>query len=64
MDACGGAAVAIIGHGNEEVIRATTVQMMKVSYVHTLSYTTDSAENLAKALLAGNKCTSDSFQFD
>jgi len=56
IDACGGAAVAIIGHGNEEVIQATTAQMMKVSYVHTLSYTTDSAEDLAKCLLDGNSC--------
>jgi 4-aminobutyrate aminotransferase-like enzyme len=56
MDACGGAAVAIIGHGNEEVIKAAMKQMMKVSYVHTLSYTTDAAENLANLLLEGNTC--------
>lgn len=51
LDACGGAAVAIIGHGNEEVIQATITQMTKVSYVHTLAYTTDSAEDLAKCIL-------------
>lgn len=57
IDACGGAAVAIIGHGNAEVVAATTAQMQKVSYVHTLSYTTASAENLARCLLEGNPCT-------
>lgn len=51
LDGCGGAAVAVIGHGNEEVIQATLTQMRKVSYVHTLSYTTDSAEDLADFIL-------------
>ncbi|OKL59801.1 hypothetical protein UA08_04956 [Talaromyces atroroseus] len=52
LDACGGAAVAIIGHGNAEVIAATVEQMQKVSYVHTMSYTTSSAEKLATLLLS------------
>ncbi|KAF2493742.1 putative adenosylmethionine-8-amino-7-oxononanoate aminotransferase [Lophium mytilinum] len=51
LDGCGGAAVAIIGHGNEEVMAATVAQMQKVSYVHTLSYTTSSAEDLADLIL-------------
>lgn len=51
LDGCGGAAVAIIGHGNQEVIADTMAQMQKVSYVHTLSYTTDSAEGLAHCIL-------------
>ena len=51
LDACGGAAVAILGHGNEEVISATLTQMRRVSYVHTLVYTTDCAEDLAKCVL-------------
>lgn len=51
LDACGGAAVAIIGHGNGEVLKATAAQMAKVSYVHTGTYTTDSAEDLAKCIL-------------
>ncbi|CAH0000077.1 unnamed protein product [Clonostachys byssicola] len=51
LDACGGAAVAIIGHGNDEVAQAALDQMRQVSYVHTLSYTTDSAENLARSIL-------------
>ena len=51
LDGCGGAAVAVIGHGNEEVMHAAMAQMRKVSYVHTLSYTTDAAENLASFIL-------------
>jgi adenosylmethionine-8-amino-7-oxononanoate aminotransferase len=51
LDACGGAAVAIIGHGNEEIIEATAKQMAKVSYVHTLAYRTDAAEDLARCIL-------------
>ncbi|KAF7562062.1 hypothetical protein G7046_g2075 [Stylonectria norvegica] len=51
LDACGGAAVAVIGHGNEEVIGAVAAQMARVSYVHTLAYTTESAEELARCIL-------------
>ncbi|CAK7231308.1 mitochondrial inner membrane protein required for protein import [Sporothrix bragantina] len=51
LDACGGAAVAILGHGNTEVAAAVTEQMSKVSYVHTLSYGTNSSENLARCIL-------------
>lgn len=57
LDGCGGAAVAIIGHGNQEVIAATTAQMQKVCYVHTLSYTTDAAEDLATMLLNNPQST-------
>lgn len=59
LDGCGGAAVAIIGHANQEVINAATLQMQKVSYVHTLSYTTDSAENLASCILERRQGTFD-----
>lgn len=54
IDACGGAAVAILGHGNQEVVAAAAKQMSQVSYVHTGSYTTGSAEDLAHMLLDGN----------
>lgn len=54
LDACGGAAVAVIGHGNEEVIRAMAEQALAVAYVHTMSYTTRAAENLA-TLLVGHR---------
>jgi adenosylmethionine-8-amino-7-oxononanoate aminotransferase len=51
LDACGGAAVAILGHGNSEVIGATMAQMQKVSYIHTVSYTPEPAEDLAQLLV-------------
>lgn len=54
MDACGGAAVACIGHGNEEVLAAVQRQMSTgVSYLHSLTYTTDAAEKLAHHLIDG-----------
>ncbi|KIW46434.1 uncharacterized protein PV06_02106 [Exophiala oligosperma] len=54
LDACGGAAVACLGHGNEEVLRAVTAQMSSgVSYLHSLTYTTSAAEELAHALVDG-----------
>ncbi|KAK5989504.1 putative aminotransferase [Cladobotryum mycophilum] len=51
IDACGGAAVAVIGHGNLEVQEAVMQQFSSVAYVHTLAYTTDSAEDLANMLV-------------
>jgi adenosylmethionine-8-amino-7-oxononanoate aminotransferase len=54
MDACGGAAVACIGHGNDEVREAVHAQMgTGVNYVHTVTYTTDAAEELARHLIDG-----------
>lgn len=55
LDACGGAAVTVLGHGNQEVTAATVSQMHKVSYVHTGFYTTSSAEDLAECILSGSK---------
>lgn len=54
IDACAGAAVAIIGHGNPSVQAAILDQVSQVSYVHTGAYTTSSAEDLASFLLDGN----------
>ncbi|PVH78850.1 putative aminotransferase [Cadophora sp. DSE1049] len=51
LDGCGGAAVSIIGHSNPEVTAAVLSQMQKVSYVHTVTYTTFAAEDLAHFLL-------------
>ncbi len=51
IDACGGAAVSCLGHGNEEVVSAAIEQMHKVSYVHTGAYTTSAAEDLANVIL-------------
>jgi adenosylmethionine-8-amino-7-oxononanoate aminotransferase len=54
IDACAGAAVACIGHGNDEVLAAITRQMSSgVSYLHSLIYTTDAAEGLASHLIDG-----------
>jgi adenosylmethionine-8-amino-7-oxononanoate aminotransferase len=52
LDACSGAAVAIIGHGNTEVREAAVAQMDKVSYVHTMQYGTNSADDLASFILS------------
>jgi adenosylmethionine-8-amino-7-oxononanoate aminotransferase len=54
IDACGGAAVASIGHGNQEVLQAVYQQMSTgVSYLHSLTYTTDAAEELAHLVIDG-----------
>lgn len=54
LDGCAGAAVAAIGHGSQIVADAMVEQSRKVSYVHTLAYTTPAAEELADMLLEGN----------
>ncbi|KAJ5186317.1 aminotransferase class 3 [Penicillium cf. viridicatum] len=54
LDACGGAAVACIGQGNEEVIAAAVAQMREITYAHPLSYTTAAAEGLARCFLGEN----------
>ncbi|KAF7174242.1 hypothetical protein CNMCM5623_006771 [Aspergillus felis] len=54
LDACGGAAVASIGHGCQEVLSAMSEQAQSISYVHTATYTTASAEKLAD-ILVGNR---------
>jgi adenosylmethionine-8-amino-7-oxononanoate aminotransferase len=54
LDGCAGAAVAVIGHGSQIVADAMVEQSRKVSYVHTLAYTTSAAEDLANLLLEGN----------
>ncbi|KIX95648.1 uncharacterized protein Z520_08768 [Fonsecaea multimorphosa CBS 102226] len=54
MDACAGAAVACLGHGNDEVAQAVARQMSTgVSYIHSLTYTCDAAEELAHHLIDG-----------
>ena len=54
LDGCAGAAVAVIGHGSQFVANVMIEQSRKVSYVHTLAYTTPAAEGLAYLLLEGN----------
>ncbi|KAI6780340.1 aminotransferase [Emericellopsis cladophorae] len=54
LDACGGAAVATIGHGHPSVLDAISKQAHDVSYVHTQAFTTPAAEDLANLLLEGS----------
>ncbi|RFU80301.1 ornithine aminotransferase [Trichoderma arundinaceum] len=50
IDGCCGAAVSGLGHGNKEVQEAIMRQYSEVAYVHTMAYTTSSAEELANEL--------------
>lgn len=52
LDACAGAAVASVGHGDTRVINAVAEQMRTLSYHHTSRLTNPSAEKLAQLLLA------------
>jgi adenosylmethionine-8-amino-7-oxononanoate aminotransferase len=54
LDACTGAAVAIIGHGDPDVQAAVMEQMSNLSYTHTGAFTTPVAEALADDILKGN----------
>ncbi|KAK4941675.1 hypothetical protein LTR10_018414 [Elasticomyces elasticus] len=51
LDACAGAAVASIGHGDQRVIAAVTKQMTQLSYHHTSRLTNRAAEALAHKLI-------------
>ncbi|KAH6603751.1 ornithine aminotransferase [Trichoderma cornu-damae] len=50
LDGCCGAAVSVIGHGNRQVQEAIMRQYSDVAYVHSMAYTTSSAEELADQL--------------
>lgn len=51
LDATGGAAVACIGHGNEEVKKAMIDQIDQLSYCHTAYFSTKPFEELASLLI-------------
>ncbi|WRT63100.1 uncharacterized protein IL334_000003 [Kwoniella shivajii] len=51
LDACAGAAVASIGHGDQRVIRAVGSQMATLSYHHTSRLTNPAAETLGQNLV-------------
>lgn len=53
FDATGGAAVACIGHGNEEAIEAVARQMLQISYCHSMFFKTHCTDSLAEELIAG-----------
>jgi adenosylmethionine-8-amino-7-oxononanoate aminotransferase len=50
IDACGGAAVSCIGHGDSRVQEAVQRQMADISYAHTSFFTSHPAEALADHL--------------
>lgn len=47
----GGVAVACLGYGNERVSQAVHAQLQQAAYFHTSFFTSDSAEQLASALV-------------
>ncbi|KIW15239.1 hypothetical protein PV08_05284 [Exophiala spinifera] len=54
MDGSAGAAVACIGRGNDEVAAAVAAQLQTgVSYLNSVAFTTDAAEELAHFLIDG-----------
>ncbi len=51
LDACGGAAVSCIGHGDVRVLEAVQRQMADISYAHTGYFTSNAAEEFADHLV-------------
>lgn len=51
LDACGGAAVSSLGHGNKRVLEAAKSQLDKIAYAHTSFFTSNPAEELAEKLI-------------
>ena len=52
LDACGGAFVACLGHGNTEIAQALADQAGRIAYVNGTAFTTDPVETLATELAA------------
>lgn len=52
LDACGGAAVSCLGHDHAKVREAIKVQVDKLAFAHTGSFTNQPAEDLADFLIA------------
>jgi adenosylmethionine-8-amino-7-oxononanoate aminotransferase len=53
IDASGGAAVSCLGHSHPRIIAAIEAQLQKLPYAHTSFFTSEPAEALADALIAG-----------
>jgi adenosylmethionine-8-amino-7-oxononanoate aminotransferase len=51
IDGSGGAAVACLGHGHPAVLAAMAAQAQRLSYAHTVFFTTEAAEELAEVLV-------------
>ncbi len=52
LDACGGAAVSCLGHGNRALVDAVKHQVEQIAYAHTSFFTSEPAETLAARLVA------------
>lgn len=52
IDACGGAAVSCLGHGDPEIVAAIAAQAQRLAYAHTSFFTTEVAEELADLLIS------------
>ncbi|OJD14196.1 hypothetical protein AJ78_05436 [Emergomyces pasteurianus Ep9510] len=52
LDGCCGAAVSSVGHGNKEVIEAVVTQAKDLAFAHTSFFTSDPAEELARAIIS------------
>src|SRR3954447_13368594 len=50
IDACGGAAVSCLGHGQPRIIAALAEQAARLEYVHTGFFTTEASEELARRI--------------
>ncbi|WP_298500257.1 aspartate aminotransferase family protein [uncultured Maritimibacter sp.] len=50
LDAAGGAAVTCIGHGNQRVASVIAEQAARLTYIHTLFFTSEPSEQLAELL--------------
>lgn len=53
LDASGGAAVSCLGHSDPDVIGAIKAQLDRIPFAHSAFFTTEAAEELAEALIAG-----------
>jgi adenosylmethionine-8-amino-7-oxononanoate aminotransferase len=53
LDACGGAAVSCLGHGDREVIEAIKAQLDQLPFAHTSFFTNKSVEALSCELVEG-----------
>jgi adenosylmethionine-8-amino-7-oxononanoate aminotransferase len=51
LDACGGAAVSCLGHGDRKVLDAVKRQLDALAYAHTAFFTSEPAEELAEMLV-------------
>jgi len=52
LDACGGAGVACVGHGRNEVVKAATAQMKLCSYASYAHFKSSPAQELSDWLIA------------